>query len=107
VTAPVGCLAPQSATPGMRLQLSEPYPNPFNLAVRCDFYASRAGRVRAGVWDLAGRRIATLADGWYAAGQYPLVWDGRSAERTVPAGTYLLRVVTESAVVTRKIVLVK
>jgi len=107
VTAPAGCFTPQSATPGVSLQLSEPYPNPFNLVVRCDFSLSRAGHVRAGVWDLAGRRIATLADGWYAAGRYPLIWDGRSAERTVPAGTYLLRVITESAVVTRKTVLVK
>lgn len=54
----------------------------------------RAGRFVAAVFDVAGGRIATLAQpAMTAAGERTLSWDGRRADgAAAPAGLYFLRV---------------
>ena len=48
--------------------------------------------VDVGVYDLAGRRVATLANGELPAGDNMLTWDGRDAQGgTVRGGMYFVR----------------
>ena len=85
----------------------EPWPNPFNPLVNARFVLSRDSLVQAGIYDLAGRRVTVLADGWIEAGDHVLQWDGRKAGRSVGAGVYLLRISTPENILLHKIMLIK
>jgi len=37
----------------------------------------QAGRARLDVFDLAGRRVRTLQEGWISQGRHTVQWDGR------------------------------
>src|SRR5262249_35504621 len=48
--------------------------------------------VKVAVYDIVGRRLATIADGEYPAGKTQLGWDGRDASgRTMGAGMYFYK----------------
>jgi photosystem II stability/assembly factor-like uncharacterized protein len=72
--------------------LHQSTPNPFGARTSIGFTLARAGRARLGVFDLAGRRVRTLADGEHGAGRHDVAWDGRDdAGRAVRAGSYRYR----------------
>ena len=50
-----------------------------------------------GVFDLSGRRIASLMSGWRPAGSLTVNWDGRDAARCqVSPGIYFARLTAKS-----------
>lgn len=101
-TLPVGV---PPAGPLATLELGVPTPNPSRGAVRLALDLPAAGAVEAGVFDLAGRRVASLAAGALAAGRHDLSWDGRDAAgRAVPAGVYFARVTSRLGTRSRAIV---
>jgi hypothetical protein len=66
--------------------------NPFTGSVAVRYEVPCGGRVRLTVYDVAGRRVATLADGQRAAGSYRASWDGRSSTgRDFRSGVYFIR----------------
>ena len=79
-------------------------PNPARGQVDLGFDLPSAGRVRIGVYDLSGRRIATLVDEWRTAGRHALSWNGRDASgNSLPSGVYLVRLEHENEAVTSRI----
>ena len=54
--------------------LAPAYPNPFNPATTLAFSLPAEARVTLAVYDATGRRVATLADGVYAAGRHEVAW---------------------------------
>jgi len=84
-----------------------PWPNPFNPLINARFSLSQGAEVEAGIFDLAGRKIAVLARGWYPAGEHTLQWDGRKNGRSVGAGVYLLRINTPGNTLIHKIMMIK
>ncbi len=67
-------------------------PNPFNPRTTISFTLPHAGDAKLAVYDLAGRRVATLVEGPLPEGPTSLDWDGRDdAGRAQPSGVYLLR----------------
>jgi hypothetical protein len=75
--------------------LAPPTPNPTNGPATLRFGLARGGDVRLDLFDLAGRRVRTLADGRLAAGPHVTTWDGRDEQlNRVPAGVYFVRLVT-------------
>jgi len=94
--------------PAFETRLLAPHPNPFNPAVTLPFTLATPGRVRLEVFDLAGRRIATLADGHLAAGEQALVWDGRDAAGNPQAsGVYFARLAAAGTTETKRLVLLR
>ncbi len=89
-------------------QLGQNYPNPFNPGTRIDFSLEKPGFVEIGVYDLAGRRIATLHRGNLDAGEHDVFWNGRS-DGGVPAaaGQYSYVLKTATGQVSRSMVLLK
>lgn len=85
----------------------EPWPNPFNPLVNARFVLGEAVRVEVGIYDLAGRRVALLADGWFEAGDHAVRWDGRRNGQTVGAGVYLMRISTPQKTLLHKVMLLK
>jgi hypothetical protein len=61
------------AMPGAFL-LAQNYPNPFNPVTTIRYYLAAAAPVRLTVYDLTGRRVATLADGMQQAGSYEVLF---------------------------------
>jgi hypothetical protein len=86
--------------------LGAPHPNPFAGGVRVNFLAPRDGAVRLAVYDLEGRRVATLLDGDVDAGVHSARWDGRdSGGAQVAAGLYLVRLTGFGRDETRRVTL--
>ena len=65
----------------------EPYPNPFNGAVRLGFQSVRPGYVALDVYNSTGRRVDRLWDGFSPIGERRLVWKAEM----YPAGQYWVR----------------
>ncbi len=83
-------------------------PNPFNPRTTITFSVGSPGRVVATVFSLAGRKVATLADGTFSAGAHQVEWQGRDDKgRPMPSGTYFVQVATGENRDTRKISLVR
>lgn len=84
------------------------HPNPFNPQTTITFSLERAERANVEVYELTGKRVAVLADRTLTAGDHSLLWNGRDvAGRSMPSGTYLVRLETESAVRSQKLMLVR
>lgn len=62
------------------------YPNPARTAT-VSFALPRRDEVDLSVFDLSGRKVATLAQGTMVAGKYTREWNGSK----VPAGVYFVR----------------
>ncbi len=66
------------------------YPNPFNGTTSIRFFAPMGSRVRLEIYNLAGQKIKTLFEGFAAAGEKSVFWNGTDAwNQTVSSGTYL------------------
>lgn len=87
------------------LQLGPPVPNPFSAGTSLRLGLPEPAMVRAELYDLASRRVATLVRGRMSEGWHTLVWDGRSRDGSqAPAGIYLLRVTTGTRTFDRRLV---
>ena len=85
--------------------LAAPSPNPFVGRASIRFGLARAGEARLELFDLAGRRIQTLASGMLAAGPHVATWDGRDhGGHHLGAGIYFVRLTTPSQVFHGRIV---
>jgi hypothetical protein len=77
---------------GNALALLPCRPNPARGGTRVGFTLAETRRVRLEVIDLAGRRVAELADQRLGPGLHERFWDGRDARgRLVGAGIYFVR----------------
>jgi len=91
-----------------RLELSRNYPNPFRPTTEIRFSLPDAADVLLEVYDLSGRRVATLVDRRLAQGEHVAVWDGTDASgRSVASGTYFCRLRVGDSAQTRKMVLLR
>ena len=69
------------------------YPNPFNPTTTISFELPQASTVQLEVFDMMGRKVATLVDGELAAGIHQAQWNARSdAGAKVASGVYLYRI---------------
>ncbi len=83
-------------------------PNPFNPATRIAFELPRPGAVDLAVFDVSGRRVATLATGFWPAGRHEAVWQGRDASGDRAAsGLYFYRLDADGRMLTRRMLLLK
>jgi hypothetical protein len=97
----LGREAPAVTLAGLRVW---PTPAAAGSPIRVAFAAPRsalgfpASDLDVGVFDVAGRRLATLARGAVAAtdGRIELAWDGRSAGGAAAAGIYFVRAIAPS-----------
>ena len=70
-------------------ELSQSFPNPFRSTATISFGVERAAPVRLRIFDVTGRRVATLVDAELAAGRYDRQWTGFDQSGTrVSSGVY-------------------
>jgi hypothetical protein len=71
------------------LALSAAAPNPFQHSTRLGFTMPQRGDADLAVFDVTGRRVATLFHGAAEPGQHSATWDGRSSDGSLaPSGVY-------------------
>jgi len=68
-------------------QIAAVYPNPFNPATTVRFDLANPSAVRISVFDLLGRRVATLVDGSWQAGYHHVTWNATGFS----SGVYFVR----------------
>ncbi len=91
-----------------RLSLSAGTPNPFRTTNAIRFAMPQPGHARLAIFDLAGRRVRTLHDGWAATGSHTKVWDRRTDRGSIAqSGVYFYRLEAAGQVLGRKVVMVK
>jgi hypothetical protein len=84
--------------------LSEAYPNPFNPSTNLNLVVGRTQEVTAELFDVSGRKVATLMRGEAVENEQLVVTvDGA----LLPSGIYMVRFTGENFVANRKIVLLK
>ena len=71
---PLGNTEVAVATPGLQLA----GPNPFNPTTRFSYTLAQPGQVLIAVYDVAGRRVATLVDAYSPQGQFSVEWSARN-----------------------------
>lgn len=104
--APELAVPPAGGEPGLRLAPN--VPNPFEGETRVRLDLPAPGPVRARVVDVTGRLVRVLADGPRPAGPSWVVWDGRDGDGAiVPSGVYFLRVESEDAARSRRMVRIR
>jgi len=96
-------IAPPAQELPRQFALEQNYPNPFNPATEIAYLVSGSGPITLKVYDLLGREVAVLADGWRETGRYSVRWDARGAA----SGVYLCRLQWEGGTQTRRMVLAK
>jgi len=91
-----------------RFELQNNYPNPFNPSTRIPFTNDRQQRIKLAIYDITGREVAQLINAVFAAGSFEFQWNGRSGNG-IPAvsGVYFVRLIGETSVKTRSILLLK
>ena len=78
-------------------------PNPARDQATIRYGLPQAGKVHLEVFDLLGRSVAVLVDDVRPAGTHPAVLDASS----LPAGTYLYRLVTDSGTKTATLTVIR
>jgi|GEM_PF-1671915 len=83
-------------------------PNPFNATTRIDFNLPEASEVTLAVYDVLGRRVATLVHRYLEAGAHHIAWNARDDYGTeVASGIYFYRITTAAHQASRKMILLK
>lgn len=83
--------------------VSQNTPNPFNPTTSISFSLAKAGNVSVEVFNTAGQKVATLAEGMRSAGTHSVVWDASSHS----SGVYFYTVKSGNNSKTMKMTLVK
>lgn len=84
-------------------KLAQNYPNPFNPVTNIRYTLAENGFVSLNVYDMIGRRVATLVNEQIPAGEHQAQFDASS----LSSGVYIYRLQTGSETLTRQMVLIK
>lgn len=97
-----GIVEDNSILPGNAF-ISSIYPNPFNARATVSFVLPREAHISLEIYDLLGRKAATLYNGRLDAGQHNIVVDGSNLASDV----YFVLLKSDSSVDSRKLLLLK
>ena len=88
--------------------LKQNYPNPFSRRTIIEYEMGQTGHALVQVFDLLGRRVATLVNADMPSGVHQIEWDGRTDNGAVAAsGVYFYRMQVAGAQKTRSMVVVR
>jgi len=83
-------------------------PSPAMSSASIPYCLGEAGNASIAVYDLSGRVVTTLVDGWQPEGSHSAGWNlTDDSGRTVPAGVYHIRMTSGSFQDTRQLVVIR
>lgn len=83
--------------------LDQNYPNPFNPATRIVYSLPTDSKIRLEVFDLLGRKVASLIDGFVHAGEHAVDFNASH----LVSGVYIYRLSAQNLVISKKMTLIK
>jgi hypothetical protein len=86
-----------------RVELDQNYPNPFNSSTEITYRLPAAGRVTLVVYDLLGRELAKLVEGYEDAGRHSVTFDAGH----LASGIYFYRLCTGATARNGRMLLLK
>ena len=91
-----------------KFALFQNQPNPFNPETRISYYLPEGCEVKLTVYDILGRRVKTLCEGYQDAGMKRVTWDGRDDQGDqLGSGIYFYRLQAGKFSQTQKMTLLK
>lgn len=95
-------------TPVMPLTLYQNHPNPFNPSTTIRYYLPEKSRVTLEIYDISGKRIASLVNNEQPKGFHEKEWNGLH-EQGIPvvSGVYIYRLKAGKEMISRKMVLLR
>jgi hypothetical protein len=87
----------------VQTRLMQNYPNPFNPTTTLRYELASAQDVRVTVFDMLGRQVAELVNGYRDAGTYTVTFDANS----LPSGVYFSRLQAGQFSQTQRMLLVR
>ncbi|MCB0264900.1 MAG: T9SS type A sorting domain-containing protein, partial [Calditrichaeota bacterium] len=107
ILTPTGVDAPDESRIE-NFELKQNYPNPFNPETTIRYALPQNMHLSIKIFDNSGRELRTLVNTIQPAGANAVVWDGRDDAGNIAAsGIYFYRLQSETAVQTRKMLLVR
>ncbi len=89
-------------------ELAQNYPNPFNPTTIIPYSLPETAHVTLTIYDILGRRVITLVNGIYTAGNKQVQWDGRDGNgHLVSNGVYIYRIEANNFSHARKLLFLK
>jgi uncharacterized protein (DUF1501 family) len=85
------------------LMLAQNYPNPVSSGTTIEFALPAAAHIQLSVFDIQGREIARIAEGRYGEG----IHHAQFSAGNLPNGSYLYRLTTETADISRQLVIAR
>jgi photosystem II stability/assembly factor-like uncharacterized protein len=101
-TSPVGIM-PVSNTVPNAFKVYDAYPNPFNPSTRIKFDVPKSSSVRILVYDMTGRQVDNLFEGYVSAGTFETVWKADKFN----SGIYLIKFISNEFSSAKKLMLIK
>lgn len=83
--------------------LAQNYPNPFNTGTTIEFWISSSANVNLSVYDITGRKVATLSDGELPSGVHTKFLESSG----LASGVYFYRLMVGMASDTKRMLLIK
>jgi len=84
-------------------KLAQNYPNPFNPMTMIEFSLPEKGYISLEVFDIVGRKVAIVAEGFYNEGTHKAYFDASNLN----SGIYIYRLKTYRITLSKKMVLIK
>ena len=78
-------------------------PNPFNSQTTVRFSIPQSGKTVLTAYDILGREIAVIFEGYKTAGEHKISWNAQN----LPSGIYFIRLDADGGINTLKILLIK
>lgn len=83
--------------------LHQNYPNPFNPLTTIPFELKNSGEIRLSVFDVTGKEVAVLADGYKHSGNHQVSFDASG----LSSGIYFYKLKTGLGIYSKSLILVK
>jgi tetratricopeptide (TPR) repeat protein len=88
--------------------LIQNHPNPFSEVTLISFSLVRCTNVKLEIFNISGKCINTLMNGFKNAGEHTVYWNGTDEAGTkVQSGMYLYKITTNNFTITQKIFLIR
>jgi hypothetical protein len=95
--------APEEPNVLYEFALYDVYPNPFNSTTTITYGLGTPSPTRIMLYDLSGREVMTLVDGYYKAGIHTKTLKAGD----LPSGLYFVRLKASDQVFTQKVMLIR
>ncbi|MEJ2618560.1 MAG: T9SS type A sorting domain-containing protein, partial [Ignavibacteriaceae bacterium] len=83
------------------------YPNPFNPSTTIRWSIKEPGNVKLKIYEITGREVATLIDGYRAAGNYETKFNSNNLNIRLASGVYIYRIEANIYSNSKKFILLK